>query len=428
MKTAWLLLLLLGVGALGGCAVNPATGKSDFVMMSEQQELGMGARYNQEILKQFPRYNDEKLQAYVQRVGERVARSSHRSNLQYHFTVIDSPDINAFALPGGYIYIHRGLIAYLGSEAELAAVLGHEVGHVTARHSVRQQSQARAGYDPTAMIQVVRVLKNQEDFAREEAARNGQAVQAGGYHGLFDTHPDNDRRLQEVVGPARQLANGQQEVGREVFLRHLEGMPFGDSASAGVRRGQNFYHAELDFTLSYPAGWKILNQPSALLGYPADEQSFIGMKLVPHDSRLTPAEFLRKNAGQRLAQEESLKQAGLNGYTAVVPGNPARRVAVIYQGDRAYLFVGVVKVGSLETQDDRFLSVIRSFRPLRDKERALAQPRRLHLVQVKAGQTLEQLAAGGEGSLSDSVARLRLLNDLYPSGEPRPGDWLKVVR
>ncbi len=207
MKTAWLLLLLLGVGALGGCAVNPATGKSDFVMMSEQQELGMGARYNQEILKQFPRYNDEKLQAYVQRVGERVARSSHRSNLQYHFTVIDSPDINAFALPGGYIYIHRGLIAYLGSEAELAAVLGHEVGHVTARHSVRQQSQAsawnilgqavaigtgvgaagdlanvlgtafvrgygrdmeleadglgaqylaRAGYDPTAMIQVVR--------------------------------------------------------------------------------------------------------------------------------------------------------------------------------------------------------------------------------------------------------------------------------
>lgn len=278
------------------------------------------------------------------------------------------------------------------------------------------------------MIQVVRVLKNQEDFAREEAARNGQAVQAGGYHGLFDTHPDNDRRLQEVVGPARQLANGQQEVGREVFLRHLEGMPFGDSASAGVRRGQNFYHAELDFTLSYPAGWKILNQPSALLGYPADEQSFIGMKLVPHDSRLTPAEFLRKNAGQRLAQEESLKQAGLNGYTAVVPGNPARRVAVIYQGDRAYLFVGVVKVGSLETQDDRFLSVIRSFRPLRDKERALAQPRRLHLVQVKAGQTLEQLEAGGEGSLSDSVARLRLLNDLYPSGEPRPGDWLKVVR
>lgn len=170
-----------------------------------------------------------------------------------------------------------------------------------------------------------------------------------------------------MVGPARQLANGQQEVGREVFLRHLEGMPFGDSASAGVRRGQNFYHAELDFTLSYPAGWKILNQPSALLGYPADEQSFIGMKLVPHDSRLTPAEFLRKNAGQRLAQEESLKQAGLNGYTAVVPGNPARRVAVIYQGDRAYLFVGVVKVGSLETQDDRFLSVIRSFRPLRDR-------------------------------------------------------------
>ena len=95
-------------------------------------------------LKQYPRYPDQALQAYVQQVGERVARHSHRGQLDYHFTVIDSPDINAFALPGGYIYIHRGLMAYLGSEAELAAVLGHEVGHVTARHGVRQQSQSTA--------------------------------------------------------------------------------------------------------------------------------------------------------------------------------------------------------------------------------------------------------------------------------------------
>ena len=139
-----LVALLVALQALAGCAVNPATGRSDFVMMSEQQELAMGRQYNQEIAKQYPRYPDEALQAYVQRVGERVASHSHRSNLAYHFTVVDSPDINAFALPGGYIYIHRGLMAYLNSEAELAAVLGHEVGHVTARHSVRQQSQSAA--------------------------------------------------------------------------------------------------------------------------------------------------------------------------------------------------------------------------------------------------------------------------------------------
>lgn len=223
---------------LAGCAVNPATGRNDFVMMSERQELDLGARYNQEIAKENPRYNDAKLQAYIQRAGERVARASHRNQLNYVFTLVDSPDVNAFALPGGYIYIHRGLLAYLNSEAELAAVLGHEVGHVTARHSVRQQSQstawgllgqaaaigtgvgalgdltsvmgnafvrgygrdmeleadglgaqylARGGYDPQAMIEVVRVLKNQEDFARDQAAARGEAQPAGGYHGLFDT-------------------------------------------------------------------------------------------------------------------------------------------------------------------------------------------------------------------------------------------------
>ena len=112
-----IVVLLCGLGLLAGCAHNPATGRTDFVMMSESQELAMGRSYSQQILKENPRYADEKLQAYVQQVGERVAKHSHRSNLQYHFTVVDSPDINAFALPGGYIYINRGLLAYLNSEA-----------------------------------------------------------------------------------------------------------------------------------------------------------------------------------------------------------------------------------------------------------------------------------------------------------------------
>ncbi|MHB9796655.1 M48 family metalloprotease [Pseudomonas sp. MT3] len=474
------LAVLALLGVLGGCATNPATGKSDFVMMSEQSELDMGQKYSQEILKQYPRYEDEKLQAYVQQVGERVARAGDRPNLQYHFTVIDTPDINAFALPGGYVYIHRGLMAYLGSEAELAAVLGHEVGHVTARHSVRQQSQssawnilgqavaigtgvgaaadltnvlgtafvrgygrdmeleadglgakylARAGYDPTAMIQVVRVLKNQEDFARDEAVRKGQAAQPVGYHGLFDTHPDNDQRLKQVVGPAQALAGGQQEVGAERYLKAIDGMPFGDSASSGIRRGQTFYHSELDFTLSYPAGWGILNQPTALVGFTADQQAYIGMKLVQRDGQLTPAEFLRKGAGGRLAGEESFKQAGLDVATGVVPGSPARRVAVIYQKERAYLFVGAVKGrASLETVDDQFLQVIRSFRPMRADEKKLAQPRRIDVVQVKSGQTVEEFAKAGPGLESDAINRIRLLNDLYPIGQPKSGDWLKVVR
>jgi predicted Zn-dependent protease len=210
---------------LAGCAQNPVTGESNFVMLSEDSEIAIGRENHPKIIKQYGRYDNEALQTYVQAIGERLANASHRSELIYRFTVLDSPVINAFALPGGYIYITRGLMAYLNSEAELAAVLGHEIGHVTARHGVRQQSAAQAanlgytlgaillpqlrnrssqqlfnvlggallsgygreheleadalgaeylartGYDSRAMIDVIRVLKNQEVFAAEQAKK-----------------------------------------------------------------------------------------------------------------------------------------------------------------------------------------------------------------------------------------------------------------
>lgn len=475
-----IVLMLLGCALLAGCAHNPATGRTDFVMMSEQQELALGHSYNQQILKENPRYADEKLQAYVQQVGERVAKNSHRSNLSYHFTVVDSPDINAFALPGGYIYIHRGLLAYLSSEAELAAVLGHEVGHVTARHSVQQQSQstawgilgqavaigtgvsaaadvtnvlgtavvsgygrdmeleadglgaqylARSGYDPQAMIEVVKVLKNQEVFARDQAAKRGQAVPESSYHGVFDSHPDNDRRLQEVIGPARALAGGKQEVNREVFLQHLEGLPFGDSAATGVRRGQHFYHAELGIALDFPAGWGLLNRPEAVIVHTADQQAFVAMTVSAAEPGLSPEELLRQRAkGQRLVQEQTLKGGGLHGYTGIIAGSPAKRVAIIYKDSRAYQFIAAVKGrGSLESEDQHFMQVINSFRPLAAAEAKLAQPLRVHLRKAKAGDKMAALATASKWP-EDPEATLRLLNGLYPEGEPRPGDWLKILR
>ena len=470
---------VLVVTLLQGCAQNPATGESNFVMMSERQELELGRSYSQEIAKEYPRYADEKLQAYVQQVGERVARHSHRSELTYHFTVIDTPDINAFALPGGYIYIHRGLLAYLSSEAQLAAVLGHEVGHVTARHSVQQQSQsqawgilgqavaigtgvgaagdvtsalgsafvrgygrdmelqadglgaqylARAGYDPQAMIEVVEVLKSQDDYARDEATRAGKAAPTSSYHGIFDTHPGNDQRLQQVIGPARALATGQQIVNRDVYLQHIDGLPFGDSAATGIRRGQQFYHAELDFTFSAPTGWELLNRPDAVIAHTPDQDAFVALVLEKVKPGQTPQQFIRSKVSGSLADERALEQAGLQGYTAIIPGRPAKRVAVIYKGDSAYVFIASVKApASLETQDENFVKVINSFRPLRAEERKLAQPLRLQLVRATSAQTMTKLAQGSTLP-GNAESRLRLLNHLYPSGEPSPGDWLKVVR
>lgn len=474
------LLLLLSLVLLAGCAVNPATGRSDFVMMSERQEIEQGHQYARQVARQYPRYADEKLQAYVQQVGERVARNSHRNTLSYNFTVVDSPEINAFAIPGGHIYIHRGLMAYLGSEAELAAVLGHEIGHVTARHSVRQQSQstawgvlgtvvaagtgvgavgdianvlgsalvrgygrdmeleadglgaeylARSGYDPQAMIEVVKVLKYQEDFAREQAAASGRAAAPAAYHGLFDTHPDNDTRLQQVVAAASPLGSGRGEVGRERYLQMIAGMPFGDSAEAGVRRGQRFYHAGMDFTLAFPQGWELINRPDALVVHRADQQAFMVMSLQSLEGGADASAFIgEKTGGRGLVDQQHFRQHGLDVVTGVLAGEQARRVAVIARGREAFVFIGATKGRTtLASVDGLFMQVVRSFRPLQLAERKYGEPHRLALVQLRGGQSLEELSRqmSGEG---DRLQRLRLLNGLYPGGQPRTGDWLKVVR
>lgn len=147
---------------LGGCAINPVSGTPNLVMMTEEQEIALGRTNDPKVRAQYGVYDDAKLQAYVQQVGKRVAAHSHRPQLVYRFTVLDTPDVNAFALPGGYIYITRGILAYLNSEAELAAVLGHEVGHVTARHSVRQYSAAMAGQ--VAAVVLLRTQAAQDLF------------------------------------------------------------------------------------------------------------------------------------------------------------------------------------------------------------------------------------------------------------------------
>jgi predicted Zn-dependent protease len=470
-----LMALLAG---LVGCAVNPVSGKTDFVMMTEQQELDLGRRYSQEIARQHPAYADQALQNYVQRIGNKLAQNSHRSNLAYQFTVVDSPDINAFALPGGHIYINRGLLAYLNSEAELAAVLGHELGHVTARHGVQQQSQAqawgilsqvvavgtgvgiagdltnvlggavvsgygrdmelqadalgaeylaRAGYDPQAMIEVVKVLKAQEDYARDQARLKGKPEPAG-YHGLFATHPDNDSRLQQVINAAAPLLTGKGTVNREVFLQHLQGLPFGDSEASGVRRGQQFLHADLGIALDIPQGWEMQNRPEVLIFNTSDQQAFIAMTLDQADPRLTPAEILRRRLGtQRLSAEETLNAHGLQGVTGVIAGRPARRMAVVVKGDNAFMFVAQVKNAPLESSDQNFMAVISSLRPLAANERKLAEPLRLQIVKVKSGDSMDSLARSNPAP-ADKPALLRLLNGLYPNGQPAVGDALKIPR
>jgi predicted Zn-dependent protease len=471
--------------AAGGCATNPVTGKSDVVTMSVAQELEIGREMHPQILREYGRYEDEALQAYVAEVGQRIAAQSHRPDLQYTFTVLDSEEVNAFAVPG-YVYVTRGLLAYLNSEAELAAVLGHEVGHITARHTVRQQAGAtatgvgatvigiltgsgelasvanmagtalvrgygrdmeleadqlgaeylnRLGYAPEAMIDVVRLLKNQELLELQLARQENREPRV--YHGVFSTHPDNDTRLKEVVAAARRTPGAGQPRpdSRDAYLQRIAGLPLGPSREQGVVKGSRFYHGTLGMTVAFPTGWSVANQPTKVVASTPQKDAFLQLTAVPPPPGVEPRELLARSLpGVPLSGGEPLRVNGLPGYTAIARdvslpwGNrgPAR-AAVVYYNGLAYVFTGASRLtAAFAANDALFMSSIKTFRRLRDDEWTLAEPRRIKLIRATPATRIATLAASSPIERYPAE-RLRLLNDLYPDREPVPGRWLKIV-
>ena len=469
---------------LSACATNPVTGGSDFVLMSEDQEISLGQKYNSEILKEMPAYPDPVLEELVQRVGKQLASHSHRPGLDYHFTIVDSAQVNAFALPGGYIYITRGMLAYLNSEAELAAVLGHEIGHVTARHSVRQQSTtavtgilgavlaastgiqgvdsltnmagtaivrgygreheleadrlgaeylARSGYDPEAMLQVVGILKNQETFETAVAKKEGR--QANVYHGLFSTHPDNDARFREVIMAAKKYkTDSTSRIGRDSYLLRLDGLTFGDSEREGVVRGNHFYHRELDISLTFPSGWKIDNQTSRVIATPKANDGLIQLTMDSLDKKVTPKQFMQQHLKlNNLRQGKTFSANGLQGYTAVATGNtPFRqrriRYVVVNRNNNAYIFAGTARsTAQASKYDADILATAKSLHPLTQSEKKLATGKKLDIIRAPQGATWASLARRSPIT-NYPEEQLRLLNDQYPSGEPGKSEMIKIVR
>lgn len=470
-----LVITALALALLAGCAQNPVTGQTDFVMMSESQEIAIGRQNDVQIKKQYKVYESKTLQDYVNRVGQKIAKQSHRPNLQYHFTVLDSAEINAFALPGGYVYITRGILAYLNSEAELAAVLGHEIGHVTARHGVRQQSAAQAAnigltiasifvpeigsvggqqlsnivggallsgygrdheleadrlgaqylartaYDPQAIIKVISVLKNQELKDAELAKQEGREPRR--YHGLFASHPDNDTRLHQAVDEAGKNGSAQAHFeGRDEFLAATDGITFGDSNDQGVIRNNRFYHADLGFAVSFPESWQVHNLPDALIAVSPGGEASLQLKM-DQKPRGTPAEYAHRMVGSG-AQVQLLDLSGLSAATFELPNTMG---GVVYLNQFAYILQAQGKTrGSLGPYRADIFDTVRSFHALTPEERKLVRPLSIRVIHVRPGETYAKLAQGSPLGKS-AETYLRLINAQYPDGEPQPGQAVKIV-
>jgi predicted Zn-dependent protease len=467
--------------ALGSCATNPVTGGADFVLMSEAQEMQLGRSGDPKIRAQYGVYDDVRLQAYVQRVGEGIAAKSHRPALIYRFTVLDSPDVNAFALPGGYIYITRGIMAYLNSEAELAAVLGHEVGHVTARHSVRQYSAATAGqlltsvflgsqaaqnlvgvlgqallsgygrdqeieadrlgalylarshYDPEAMIDVVGVLKNQEEFEKQRA--QAEAREPRNYHGVFASHPSADQRLQEVVAEAQQdKTSTTVRRERDAYLQQIDGMAYGDSAQSGIRHGSAFYHRDMNFAVQFPQGWRLENAPDAVTAQSPNRDALIRLQAEDLNRRQSPEEYLKTRLGNNALRDGApLPGMTLPSYSGLLTANTPFgrrdvRVSVVFRDNRAFLFMAAAKTDDVaQRYREAFIETARSLHPLTPAEKRVAEGLRVRVIHTSGQQTFAQLALTiPVTNYAESV--LRLINDKYPAGEPTAGQSIKIIQ
>ena len=473
MKRLVFLFLILSLSA---CAVNPVTGKQDFVVLSEEQEIQMGREYNAQILRQYQIYEDEKIQNYVQSIGESLAKKSHRPNLIYRFTVLDSPEINAFALPGGYIYINRGLMAYMSSEEELAAVLGHEIGHVTARHSVRQYSQAQLmgvlsaaieinsgrtagdlanlasgallsgygremeleaddlgaqyiyqdGYSPQGMYDVLAVLKDQEIYSKKVAKQRG--IEPRNYHGVFASHPSNDKRLQEILDNVSQNFVKGTNKSNSNYLAMIEGMVFGDSQQAGVTRGNEFFHGPLNLYLSSPENWEIINNANSLVFNAPFGEATLQVTLEDLNFVESPEDYLKRFV-RNTTDEEVLMIDGLSGFTAkTYRSGRTTRMAVIFKDDKAYQFIAYLKDrdGDFSSYDLQFMNIIKSLRSLTEKELKYSQPLRIKTYKVRQGDTYESIASTSSITLN-AEDQLRLLNGDYPDKELTVGRVIKIV-
>lgn len=471
---------VIGALLLTHCAQNPVSGGKDFVLMSEQQEIQQGAQANKEVLQQYGQVDDPELQAYVSRVGKSLAAKSHRANLNWHFTVVDSPEVNAFALPGGYVYITRGIMAYLNSEAELAGVIGHEIGHVTARHGVRQQSTAtviglgtilgsilvpglnnqagssllqalgqsleagygreheleadrlgaeylaRTAYNPQAMVEVIGVLKNQELYDIQLAKQEGREPRR--YHGVFETHPSNDSRLKQVVGEAKKYQVANPVENRDAYLKAMNGIYFGDSPDQGVVRNNVLLHEKLGIAVQFPQTWRVQNQPDRVVAINPQRTALVELKPAPKNT--PPMDILQK--ALKLDQGARFESGNVNGNPAAfaagaLQGKPVLAAAISHSGNQ-YLFAALAKDANAYSENrNEMKAAINSFHSLTAEERQRAKPHVIRVIKAQPGTSMAQLAA--QSPLGKTAeAQLRLMNDLYPSGEPKPGQMIKIVQ
>lgn len=474
------LLVLAGALAIGpACATNPVTGKRELALMSEAQELQLGLQGDAEVRQEMGLYDDPALQKYVQEIGARLATTSERPGLPWKFGVVDVAAVNAFALPGGYIYVTRGILPYLENESELAGVIGHEIGHVTARHSVQQYTRATLGQVTLAGVGLLsreaRAFGNaastgfgllllkygRDDEIQADALGVRYASRAGwdprgvpallttlgrldpgrdkrGVPNWLETHPQPAARVSDVEPVVRRVEAGTQggrrAVNREDYLRRIDGVLFGDNPREGIVRGAEFLHADLRFAVAFPSGWEVSNGKAQVVAARSDGRAAVLLQLVPNRERAGLRELAvagMQRSGFALAEGERARVNGLDAFVGTYQGamqgvgEVYLRAAHIALREQVYLVAGLVPAAAGTGAFRTFDATIRSFRELSRAEADAIRPNRVALYVVRTGDTWEAIARRGSGNVAPRT--LAVMNGRDVHEPPRPGQRIKIV-
>jgi predicted Zn-dependent protease len=468
------MMAVLGIGLISGCATNPVTGKREFTLVSEGQEIQMGKGAAEEVAQTIGLYDNPATQSYVENLGKKIAAQSERPDLPWTFRVVDDPVVNAFALPGGFIFVTRGLMAHMNSEAQLVSVLGHEIGHVTAKHSVQQISRAQAaqvlliggmlasetvaalgevgmaglsvlflkygrdaerqaddlgfkysvntGYDVRAMPGVFATLKRVSESAGAERLPN-----------WLSTHPSPDERIERIQ---KKITETNPPAGKEdtsSYLAMTDGMTYGPNPRQGFFDNGVFKHPELRFQVTMPKGWKATNLSQAVVAQAPSGDAAFQLTLAKEASPGQALEQFATNQAVSAVEKVDVPVQGLQASSArfqakTEGGQVGGLVTFVSHQGKTFQLMGLAPATGFAAQEATFKQVQGSFGPLTDQAALTVQPARVKLVTAPSAMTLADLVSKQGAGSGLSVEKVAILNQMDPSTRLQAGQKVKMVQ
>ncbi len=471
-KAAVVLLIAWAVS----CALNPVTGKRELMLMSSADELAMGQQTDPQILQTYGKYEDADLARYVSALGKRLGALSHQPNLAYTIQVLDSPVVNAFAVPGGYVYLTRGILAYLNDEAELAGVVAHEIGHIAARHSAQQYSKAqfaqlglglgsvlsktfrkyagvaqagvellflsfsrsdereadalgveysaKAGYDSNHMANL---------FVSLERLNPGESQ--GGLPGWFSTHPNPENRIAAIQRDTQvwreKIPQTRFTVNRDQYLNQIDGIVFGEDPRQGYVDGNVFYHPELRFQFPVPAGWKVNNTATQVQMINQEQNAVILFSMASEKNPSAAANAFISESKAAVVKSESTKVNGMPAQRIISDITTEQGVIrvmsyFIQKGQNVYAFLGYTEQSRFDGYSSVFNQTMGRFNNLTDSRKINVKADRLDLRRTTSQGSLSQ-ALGKFGGSAAKLEDLAILNGMKLNDAVPNNTFLKVV-